>query len=129
MAFPSSRAVELRMRESGAGFEHVVPVVLKWAEALDGGIEVDHGAGHGFARRIGIKSALNGIALVKECREPARIWSGPGCRDATVLWVESKATDGINGRLYQDSGWERSGGDGKIAKVFLRTWSHAMPGA
>jgi hypothetical protein len=65
-------------RELGANLEHVTSVVLRRTEALDTGIETDHGAGHGFAGGILIKAAVNGMAFAKECGQPARIGSSAG---------------------------------------------------
>ena len=103
--------------------------MLVWTKALNERIQSDHGASHGFAGGIGIKAAVNGMPLVKECSQPARVGSGTGCGDATVLGVESKATDRIDGRLHQNNGRQRDSGNREKATIFLGTRSQTTPGA
>jgi hypothetical protein len=45
-----------------------------------------------------------------------------------VLRVQSKATDGINGRLHQNDRSEGPGGNGKIAEIFLGAGGQTAPG-
>ena len=69
--------------------EDVVPVVLAGAEAFDSGVECDHVAGRGLARRVGIKTAVHFKILADEPRQPARIppGAGRGCAQASdAFW-------------------------------------------
>ncbi len=115
--------------ELGSCLKNVVPVVARGPEALDGRMEGDHGAGHVLAGGIGVKATINEIALGDKGSQPARVGSSAGCRDAAVLGVEGKATDGVDGRLDEDDGWQRASGDGEEAEIFLRTWGQPVPGA
>jgi hypothetical protein len=108
--------------ELGSCLENVVPVVVRGPEALDGRMEGDHGTGHVLAGGICVKATINEIALGDKGSQPARVGSSAGCRDAAVLGVESKATDGVDGRLDEDGGSQRASGDGEEAEIFLRTW-------
>jgi len=69
-----------------------------------GWVKSDHGFGHGVTGGIGVKAATDLIALLNEGREPAGIGSGTGGGEATILGMESQATDGVNGRLAEDDG-------------------------
>jgi hypothetical protein len=82
-------------------------------------MEGDQGASHVVAGGIGVKAALDGIALADESSQPAWVRSGSGGREAAVSRVESKATDGVDGRLHQDEGWEELRGDREKAQVLL----------
>jgi len=108
--------------------KRVVPVVPWRSQTLDGRIEGDHGASHGLAGRVGIEAAADLVALVKERAKPARVGAGAGRGDASMLRMEGKAADGVNGRLAQDDGRDRSGGNGEVAPVLLGAWGHAPPG-
>src|SRR4051812_18485860 len=77
--------------------KNVVPVVVRGPEALDGRMEGDHGVSHGFAGGVGVEARGYEIALGDKGSQPARVGSSAGSRDAAVLGVESKATDGVNG--------------------------------
>jgi hypothetical protein len=48
------------------GLEHVVPIVLRRTEALNGGVQRDHGLSHGFTEGIGIEAAVDLAASVQE---------------------------------------------------------------
>jgi hypothetical protein len=48
------------------GSEHVVPVVLDGAKALDAGVESHHFFGHVLPRRVGIEAAVDLIATSDE---------------------------------------------------------------
>ena len=87
--------------------EHVVPVVGRRAEAFDGRMQSDHGGGHGVAGGVGIEAAVDLASLVQQRREPARVGPGAGGREAAVVGMEGKATDGIDGRFAKDN---RAGG-------------------
>ena len=84
--------------------KNVVPVVVRGSEAVDGWMEGDHGMSHGLAGGVRVEATVNEIALSDKGSQPARVGSSAGCRDAAVLGVESKATDGVNGRLDEDDG-------------------------
>lgn len=107
--------------ELGSCLKDVVPVGVSGAKTLDSGVEGDHGVSHVLAGGIGVKATVNEIALGDKGSQPARVGSSAGCRDAAVLGVESKATDGVNGRLDEDDGGQRASGDGEEAEIFLRT--------
>ena len=86
---------------------------------MDGGMESDQSAGHLHPGGIGIKAAVDAVALVQERSLPAWVGSGAGCGDAAVLGMEGKATDGIDGGLAKDDFLEMGGGNGEEAEVFL----------
>ena len=46
--------------------EHVVPIVLRRTKALNGGVQRDHGLGHGFTEGIVIEAAVDLAALVQQ---------------------------------------------------------------
>ena len=119
--FPSSG--ERAEGELCSCLKNVVPVVVRGSEALDGRMEGDHGAGHVLAGVIGVEATVNEMALGDKGSQPARVGSSAGSRDAAVLGVESKATDGVNGRLHEDRGGQRASGSGEEAEIFLRTGS------
>ena len=77
--------------------EHVVPIVLSGAEALDGGVQGDHGASHGVTRGVGIEAAVNLAALVQQRLQPSRVGPCAGGRETAAAGMEGKTTDGING--------------------------------
>ena len=99
----------------------VVPIVERGPEAVDGWMEGDHSMSHGFAGGVRVEATVNEIALSDKGSQPARVGSSAGCRDAAALGVESKATDGVDGRLDEDDGGQRASGNGKEAEIFLRT--------
>ena len=104
--------------ELGSCLKNVVPVVARGPEALDGRREGDHGAGHVLAGGIGVKATINEIALGDKGSQPARVGSSAGCRDAAVLGVEGKATDGVDGRLDEDDGGRGQAGMAKKPRSF-----------
>src|SRR5437867_1977864 len=112
----------------GASLEHVVPVMLRRSQALDGWMERDHGFSHILAGGIGVKPAVDGLALLDEGSQP--VWIGSGARggDAAVLGVKGKAADGIDGRLDQDDGWQNARRDGEKPQVLLRARGQPAPG-
>ena len=57
IGFPSS--LRLGGRGLGRGFEEVVPVVAGGAEALDCGMQGDHGLGHGVTGWVGVEGAVD----------------------------------------------------------------------
>jgi len=91
-------------------------------------MEGDHGVSHGFAGGVGVEATGYEIALGDKGSQPARVGSSAGSRDAAVLGVESKATDGVNGGLDEDDGGQRASGDSEEAEIFLRPWGEPMPG-
>ena len=66
-------------------------------EKVDGGIESDHGLGHGLAGRVEIKAAAQAAALLKEILQPGRIGSGAGGGEATVVGMKEVTTEGVDG--------------------------------
>ena len=60
--FPSSRSGRAEAALCSC-LKNVVPVVVRRPEALDGGMEVDHGVSHGLAGRVGVEATVNDIAL------------------------------------------------------------------
>jgi hypothetical protein len=46
--------------------EDVVPIVLRGTEALNGGVQRDHGLGHGVTEGIVIEAAVDLAALVQQ---------------------------------------------------------------
>ena len=103
--------------------KNVVPVVARGPEARDGWMVGDHGVSHGLAGGVGVEATVNEIALGDKGSQPARVGPSTGGGDAAVLGVESKATDGVNGRLDEDDGGQRASGNGEEAEIFLRTGS------
>ena len=65
----------------GTGLEHVIPIVLRGAQTLDGRMEGDHGLGHSLAGRISIEAAVDRAALIQEVSQPARVWRGASGRE------------------------------------------------
>src|SRR3982074_2648339 len=82
-----------------------------------------HGMGHGVSGGVGIKAAVEFVALIDERGQPAWVGPGAGGGDATEVGMEGKATDRIDGRLTEGDGLQRSSGDREV------TWSYAVPGA
>ena len=107
--------------------EHVVPIVRRGAQALDGWMQADQGAGQGVAGGVGIEPAVKLAPLVQQALQPGWVRPSPGCREATVSGMEGQATDGVNGRFAQDDAGEGRGGNGEAAQVFLGTRSQAAP--
>jgi len=95
---------------------------------LDGGMEGDHGAGHGLAGGVGVEAAINLATLGQQRVKPAGV--GPDTRggETAVLWMEGQAADGVDGRLAQDDGRPKGGRNGEEAQVLLGTGGHAPPG-
>ena len=92
-------------------------------------MERDHGLSPGLADRVAVKAAVDAMALIDESRQPARIGSGPGGGEASMLWMESQTTDGIDGRLDQDNAWLRVWRDGEQAQVLLGAGGQPTPRA
>ena len=84
--------------------EEVVPVFGGGTQALDGGMKVAHALGHEVAGGIGVKAAVDGLALGDERAQPRGI--GPGTRggETAIGGMKGVATDGIDGRFAQDDG-------------------------
>ena len=84
-----------------SGPEHVVPIVVGRAKALDGGMQGDHGASHGVTGGVGIEAAVDLAASVQQWRQPARV--GPGARggEAPVSGMEGKAEQAIPPRHHR----------------------------
>ena len=104
-----------------ASAEEVVPVVERRRQELDGGMEGDHGLGHGLAGGIEIEAAPEAAALVKKIGQPGGVGSGPGGGQTTVVRMENVATDGIDGRFTEDEVGTRDGGNGNEAEIFAGT--------
>ena len=79
------------------GAEHVVPVVVGRAKALDGGMQSEHGGSHGVAGGIGVEAAVNLTTLIQEGPQPERVGAGTSGGEAPVSGMECKATDGVDG--------------------------------
>jgi hypothetical protein len=107
--------------------EHVVPIVLRRAEAFDGGTHSDHGASHIVTGGVGIEAAVNLATLVQQGPQPARVGPGAGGGKATVPGMEDKATDGIDGRFAKDNDRQRFGRNGEAAQVLLGAGRQAVP--
>jgi hypothetical protein len=106
-----------RSRRLGSCCEDVVPVVVSWMETLGGGMEGYHSAHHVLAGEVGVKAAVDGRALVEGRSQPAWIGPGTGRGDAAMVSVESKATDGLDGRFHQDDGWQGLSGNREEAEI------------
>ena len=78
-------------------------------------MKLAYALGHGAASGIGVKAAVDGLALLDERSQPVWIGSGTCGGDAAVLGVEGKAADGVDGRLHQDDGWQGVRRDGEKA--------------
>jgi|APCry1669189204_1035204.scaffolds.fasta_scaffold110192_1 hypothetical protein len=78
------------------GPEQVVPIVGGRAKALDGGVELDHGASHGVTGRVRIEAAVNLATLIQQGAKPVRVGAGTGCGETPASGMEGKATDGID---------------------------------
>ena len=103
--------------------EHVVPIVMRGAQALDSWIESDHGLGHRLAGWIGIEAAVDWGGSIQEIGKPAWVGPGAGGGETTIAQVESKAANRVDGRLHQHDGRPRVSGDSKVAQVLARTRS------
>ena len=118
-----------------SGAEHVVPVVMGRAKALDGGMQADHGASHGVTGGVGIETTVNLATLSQQRPQPVRVGAGAGRGEAPVTGMESQATDGIDGRFAKDhplsadrhGGGQRLGGNGEGAQVFSGAGCQAVP--
>ena len=109
------------------GLEDVVPVMEGRAEALDGGMQGDHGLGHVVAGGVGVEAAGNAIALGEQRSKPSRVGSSAGGREAKAIGIESGATDSVDGRFAEDGFLGLDGTGGEVAEVLARAWSQAMP--
>ena len=58
------------------GSEQVVPIVVGRAKALDGGVELDHGASHVVTGRVRIEAAVNLATLIQQGSKPVRVGAG-----------------------------------------------------
>ena len=114
-------------RELGPG-EDVIPVVLGRTQALDFRIGGDHRCSHLITGGICVKAAVDGGRLGEKSRQPARIGPGSGCGDTAEARVESKAADGVDGRLDQNDVCPLDRGDREEAQIFLGARGQAMPG-
>ena len=55
-----------RGRSAGELTQEVIPVFGGRTQALDTGMEIAHALGHGIAGGIGVKAAVDGLALCDE---------------------------------------------------------------
>lgn len=108
-----------------------------WRQALDLGVEGDHGLRHGLAGGVGVEPAADGVALCQEWTQPAGIGPGTGRGNARELRMEDAAAKGVDGRFTQDDGAlvcigsggrKRNWGNGKEAQILLGAWGHPPPG-
>lgn len=95
---------------------------------MDGRIESDHGASHGFPGGVSIEATVDLMTPVKKRNQPAGVGPHAGRGDASVLGMEGKTADGVDGRLTEDDGRDRVSGNGKEAQVLFGTRSHTPPG-
>ena len=91
-------------------------------------MESDHGTSHGISGGVGIEAAVDLATLADKLREPERVLPGAGGRDATVLGMDGKAAEGVDGGLTEDDFFDLGGGDGEVAEVFSGAGHQAMPG-
>ena len=118
-----------------SGPEHVVPVVVGRAKALDDGMQGDHGASHGVTGGVGIETTVNLATLIQQRPQPVRVGAGAGRGEAAGSGMEGQATDGIDGRFAKDhhmsadryGGGQRLGGNGEAAQVFSGAGCQAVP--
>ena len=66
-------------------------------QTLDGGVEADHGLCHGVAGRVGVKAAVDERSGLEQRTEPSGIGAGAGSGEATVVRMQERATNGVNG--------------------------------
>jgi hypothetical protein len=64
------------------GLEEVVPVVMGWAEALDGRVSSDHALGHGVSGGVGVEAAEDRNTSEDETGQPTGIGTSAGGRPA-----------------------------------------------
>ena len=112
---------------SGASAQGVVPVVVRRAEALDGGVAGDHGLGHALAGSVSVEAAVDGQAVGQDGGQPGGVGSGARGGDAQAVGIEGAATDGVDGRFAQDDGLRARGADGEVAAFLPRARRHAAP--
>src|SRR6059036_3678032 len=86
-----------------------------------------HRAGHVVTDGISVEAAVDLPTLVEQGAQPAWVGPGAGGGQATVLGMESKATDRIDGRLTENERWASFGGNGEEARVFLRADRQTTP--
>ena len=60
----------------GTSAEHIVPIVERRRQKLDGGVKGDHGPSHVLTCGVEIEAAPEAAALVKELGDPSGIGSG-----------------------------------------------------
>ena len=101
--------------------------MFRRAEAFDGGVQSGHGASHIVTDGIGIEAAIDLVTLVQQRLQPAWVGPGPGGGEATVVGMKGEATDRIDGRFTENDAWQRGGGNGEAAQVFLRAGRQATP--
>ena len=97
-------------------------------------MEGDHGLGHGFAGVIGVEAAEKRLSLGEQIWEPGWIGACTGGGEAVCGGKQGVTTEGIDGGLAQDAGFERcvwpwlaAGRDGEGAEVLAGAWGHAAP--
>ncbi len=100
-------------------FKDVVPIVLAGAEALDAGMESDHGVGHSVAGHVRIKATIDFESLIHEFRKPGRILPGSGGRYAQTKRVEFETAEGIYSGFAQDGGFCAGSWNREVAEVLL----------
>jgi hypothetical protein len=86
---------------AGGGYG-VVPVVSRWAQALDCGVLCDHSAAGCLAGIVGVEAAVDVVTVSDEWIEPRGIGASAGCRDADATGMDLVATDGVNRRFAED---------------------------
>ena len=86
-----------------AGLEEVVPVVSGRTETFDNRMQSDHRGGHGVAGGVGVEAAADLAGMLQQGLEPKRIGPGTGSRKTLRLWIQSKATEGVDSRFTKDN--------------------------
>jgi hypothetical protein len=61
-------------------------------------MDIDHGAGDGFAGGVGVESAVDLMALSHERGKPTGVCSGAGGGDVKAIGVKGKAAERIGAR-------------------------------
>ena len=110
------------------GSEEVVPVFFARAQALDGGVKLEHCLRHGLTGGVSIIAAVSLEAPVDQGAEPSWIGSGSHCGQTSILGMKCAATDGIDRRFAENHGLGLRGADGEEPQIFLRARRHPPPG-
>lgn len=123
----SDQGAEGRPNRLCLGPEHIVPIVVGRAEALDGGMQGDHGVSHGVTGGIGVEAAVDPATVIQQGPQPARVGAGAGGGETTALGMEGHAADGVDGRFAQDHPWPGCGGNGEATQILLGAGCQAVP--